>query len=357
MLLYNSIRGVGSLSQGFQAKKSGIRQVGFVPPPALPLYRGRDVAFMGTDLEAKNRDKWDESLVSPEIGPKKWQQCLACNVERTWLMLPTTMRMEADFDPSLRLFCPLFCAHDFWNHSKHWNLCLECFTAVLLALCTGERRDRASRAWKVVGQIKECVLLPEVRNWHGKGSCCRKLTRCCQKASWQCFERRRWLPLAATSLHHDWSMLLSLDVHVVQKVMWAGIHNDWCHFGSDVCSLFESKNYRGAWLISKRLMPKSICPNSSQKRWHALAQPATSYIMYWKWPIFQRGWSTTKQFWYGPAVFPLVTLVVSELAKQLQFCQENDDAPETQEEAICGQQELLQLGGESRYTLGYIPYT
>ena len=22
-------------------------------------------------------------------------------------------------------------------------------------------------------------------------------------------------------------MLLSLDVHVVQKVMWAGIHNDW----------------------------------------------------------------------------------------------------------------------------------
>ena len=41
MLLYNSIRGVGSLSQGFQAKKSGIRQVGFVPP-TLPLYRGRD---------------------------------------------------------------------------------------------------------------------------------------------------------------------------------------------------------------------------------------------------------------------------------------------------------------------------
>ena len=39
MLLYNSIRGGGSLSQGFQAKKSGIRQVGFVPP-ALPLYRG-----------------------------------------------------------------------------------------------------------------------------------------------------------------------------------------------------------------------------------------------------------------------------------------------------------------------------
>ena len=43
MLLYNSSRGVGSLSQGFQAKKSGIRQVGFVPP-ALPLYRGRDIA-------------------------------------------------------------------------------------------------------------------------------------------------------------------------------------------------------------------------------------------------------------------------------------------------------------------------
>jgi len=41
MLLYNSIWGVGSLSQGFQAKKGGIRQVGFVPP-ALPLYSGRD---------------------------------------------------------------------------------------------------------------------------------------------------------------------------------------------------------------------------------------------------------------------------------------------------------------------------
>ena len=39
---------------------------------------------------------------------------------------------------------------------------------MLLALCTGERRDRASRAWKVVGQIKERVVLPEVRNWHGK---------------------------------------------------------------------------------------------------------------------------------------------------------------------------------------------
>ena len=42
MLLYNSIWGVGSLSQGLQAKKSGIRQVGFAPP-ALPLYSGRDV--------------------------------------------------------------------------------------------------------------------------------------------------------------------------------------------------------------------------------------------------------------------------------------------------------------------------
>ena len=31
-------------------------------------------------------------------------------------------------------------------------------TAAQLALCTGERRDRASRAWKVVGQIKERVV-------------------------------------------------------------------------------------------------------------------------------------------------------------------------------------------------------
>ena len=106
------------------------------------------------------------------------------------------------------------------------NCAWSASTAVQLALCTGERRDRASLAWKVVGQIKERVVLPEVTHWHGKGSCCGKLTQCCQKASWQCFERRRWSPLAATSLlHHDSSMLLSLDVHVVQKVMWAGIHN------------------------------------------------------------------------------------------------------------------------------------
>ena len=82
-------------------------------------------------------------------------------------------------------------------------------------------------AWSAsTGQIKVRVVLPEVRNWHGKGSCCGKLTQCCQKASWQCFERSRRFPLAATSLlillHHDGLMLLSLDVHVVQKVMWAG---------------------------------------------------------------------------------------------------------------------------------------
>ena len=35
-ILHHSIWGVWSLSQGFHAKKSGIRQVGFVPP-ALPL--------------------------------------------------------------------------------------------------------------------------------------------------------------------------------------------------------------------------------------------------------------------------------------------------------------------------------
>ena len=96
-----------------------------------------------------------------------------------------------------------------------------------LALSTGERRDRASRAWKVVGQIKERVVLPEVRNWHGKGSCCGKLTQCCQKARWQCFEEALVAISCNISLHHDSSMLLSLDVHVVQKVMWAGIHSDW----------------------------------------------------------------------------------------------------------------------------------
>ena len=87
------------------------------------------------------------------------------------------------------------------------NCAWSASTAVQLALSTGERRDRASRAWKVVGQITERVVLPEVRNWHGQGSCCGKLTQYCQKASWQCFERSHLFPLAATSLlHHDWSM-------------------------------------------------------------------------------------------------------------------------------------------------------
>ena len=108
------------------------------------------------------------------------------------------------------------------------NCAWNASTAVQLALCTGERRDRASLAWKVVGQIKERVVLPEVRNWHGKGSCCGKLTQCCQKASWQCFERSCRFLLAATSLlHNDGLILLSLDVHVVQKVMCAGTHRDW----------------------------------------------------------------------------------------------------------------------------------
>ena len=56
MLLYNSIRGVGSLSQGFQAKKSGIRQVGFVPP-ALP-YRGGDSKSRAMYYIYTSRENW-----------------------------------------------------------------------------------------------------------------------------------------------------------------------------------------------------------------------------------------------------------------------------------------------------------
>ena len=43
MLVYNSIRGVGSLSQGFQAKKVEFDRL-VLSPSALPLYRGRDLA-------------------------------------------------------------------------------------------------------------------------------------------------------------------------------------------------------------------------------------------------------------------------------------------------------------------------
>ena len=41
------------------------------------------------------------------------------------------------------------------------NCAWSASTAVQLALCTGERRDRASRAVKVVGKIKERVALHE----------------------------------------------------------------------------------------------------------------------------------------------------------------------------------------------------
>ena len=66
-ILHHSIWGVWSLSQGFQAKRSGIRQVGFVPP-ALPLYRGRDTGveehiaavswFSATQSSVSNRARW-----------------------------------------------------------------------------------------------------------------------------------------------------------------------------------------------------------------------------------------------------------------------------------------------------------
>ena len=114
-------------------------------------------------------------------------------------------------------FAPCF-AHMIFGIIGNIGICAwSASTAVLLALCTGERKDRASLAWKVVGQIKERVVLPEVRNWHGKGSCCGKLTQCCQKASWQCFERRRWLPLAATSLQETDAMLSESQLAMLRK--------------------------------------------------------------------------------------------------------------------------------------------
>ena len=55
MLLYNSIRGVGSLSQGFQAKKVEFDRLVLSPPPALPLYSGRDAA--GAEPSGQMRDE------------------------------------------------------------------------------------------------------------------------------------------------------------------------------------------------------------------------------------------------------------------------------------------------------------
>ena len=68
MLLYNSIRGVGSLSQGFQAKRSGIRQVGFVPPPPSPSI-GVGISFMFIPLLPFH---WSMAL---EVGDKPLHVC------------------------------------------------------------------------------------------------------------------------------------------------------------------------------------------------------------------------------------------------------------------------------------------
>ena len=67
MLLYNSIRGVGALSQGFQAKKKGIRQVGFVPPRP-PLYRGRGYIYIYIYIDARGIDEVGSSLGASKSG-------------------------------------------------------------------------------------------------------------------------------------------------------------------------------------------------------------------------------------------------------------------------------------------------
>ena len=86
MLLYNSIWGVGSLFQGFQAKKSRIRQVGFVPP-ALPLYSGRDLL---TTSEVRLR-----SLVFPS---PVWSRCKFSLV--TWILTMSSADCVFNLPPS-----------------------------------------------------------------------------------------------------------------------------------------------------------------------------------------------------------------------------------------------------------------
>ena len=82
MLLYNSIRGGGSLSQGFQAKRSGIRQVGFVPP-ALPLYRGRDVAMDFVCFSRPYRFVW-RACWPPCFLWRKWRSRSSSSGSNPW---------------------------------------------------------------------------------------------------------------------------------------------------------------------------------------------------------------------------------------------------------------------------------
>ena len=82
-----------------------------------------------------------------------------------------------------------------------WSASNSRATGTLYRRTQGSSLTGLESSW--ANQRARCFYLKS-ENWHGKGSCCGKLTQCCQKASWQCFERRRWLSLAATSLlHHD----------------------------------------------------------------------------------------------------------------------------------------------------------
>ena len=96
MLLYNSIRGVGSLC--FQAKKSGIRQVGFVPP-ALPLYRGRDLgarhaaktSFVAWAFLPEIIDTWWWSI-SFSFWSFQWQTNLSVLQSAQWSLRRESMK-------------------------------------------------------------------------------------------------------------------------------------------------------------------------------------------------------------------------------------------------------------------------
>ena len=113
------------------------------------------------------------------------------------------------------------------------NCAWSASTAVQLALGTWERRVQASRAWKVgswANQRARCFTWSQKLAWQRK--LLRETDSMLSESQLAMLRKEPSVPISCNissspRLIDVTSMLLSLDVHIVQKVMWAGIHRDW----------------------------------------------------------------------------------------------------------------------------------
>ena len=152
MLLYNSIWGVWSLSQGFQAKNNGIRQVGFVPPPpALPLFTGREGSH------AWHRKNGRVTLERPPI--RRFHGIIRIGHVRMFEHVKLETLTTHTFGITFVLPKPLVCScklSHIW-HDKWLKIlcCLFQFTFLELSPCCKLLIVNQSPAWAPCQQWKE----------------------------------------------------------------------------------------------------------------------------------------------------------------------------------------------------------